>query len=324
MSALITHGDLDGLIAASIFYSYLRKQYRNITIWTTQPFMLHQALIKVYNTLRRWNRLYIVDLGLDHSTWNKVKSLLKLISSKIRVIWVDHHPQTLQYAKELTKYGITLFYSPNKCASSIAFEICQAQLDDIEFFRKLTVIGELYDKVKDNAENYLMDIAEKLTLALAENPSDEVFKQSLIKLWVDKKQFINDEVLIRASLASKKLKALFKLVKSKISYSSKRLLIVDFRNVNASGYIGLIASKLAELENKIVLIVFTSQYEVIVTSRVPKSLNIDISKPLNEFAKKRGGSGGGHPRAYSIRLPIFVSNNIIEELIEDFEKGIIQ
>lgn len=318
MIAAVVHGDLDGLISAAILYSYMRNKNKEVKIYTSQPYLLTQALLKLQN-LVDLEALYIIDLGLDVRTWSKAKYLIKMLSKSTRVIWIDHHATTLKLALELVNSEITLIFSVDRCASTITYHMFGTDTEDPIFFAKLAKVGEISDKVlmKDfNKE--LNKVAEKLVLALSENPSDDTFKMDLVKLWVMSREFINEEVEMRASIAFRRLKELRKIALNNMIYQSENAVIIDFRKVNAIGYIGLLASRLADELRKNVFIVFTSQSELVVTSRAPSDIRIDLSNKLMNLARKYKGSGGGHPKAFSIRIPNIWEQIIIEELIGQF------
>ncbi len=320
MIVIITHGDIDGLVAASILYSYLNRLSKKVRIITSQPYTLYHAIARLYTYINELERVYIIDLGLDEDVWKRIKPLVELLVKKVKIFWIDHHLTTLSLAEELANLGIALIFSIDKCASTIVFQMLSKKLDDVNFYKKLTLIGEVYDKVTECSDKNIIDLTDKLTLALSENPSDDTFKQDLIKLWVFDKKFINDEVILRASIAGKKLARLYKLAYNNLIYSSEKLMVIDFRNVNATGFIGLLASRIADETRKIVLIVFNSPTELIVTVRIPKEMDIDISQELYKIAKEYGGSGGGHPKALSLRLPLLVPEDTINELIQRIEK----
>jgi len=316
--AAIVHGDLDGLVSAAILSSYMRNKNKRVKIYTTQPYLLPQALLRLQN-LRNLESLFIIDLGLDVHTWNRIKYLIRTFSKFTKVIWIDHHIATLKLAMELLDFNVSLIFSIDRCASTATYYMFGKGTEDPIFFAKLAKVGEISDKVVvEDVDNELKEITEKLILALSENPSDDVFKLDLIKLWVINHKFLDDEVEIRASIASKRLRELRKIAQNNMVYQSENAIIIDFRTVNAIGYIGLLASQLADEFKKNTFIVFTSQNELVVTFRAPTSASVDLSDKLMEIARKYGGSGGGHPRAFSIRIPITLGQNIIDELIEQF------
>jgi len=316
--AAVVHGDLDGLISAAILYSYMRNRNKKVRIYTSQPYLLPQALLKLQN-LRDLEALYIVDLGLDVRTWNRAKYLIRMFSKSAKVVWIDHHASTLKLALELVDSEVTLIFSIDRCASTITYCMFGSDTENPVFFAKLAKIGEISDKVvTERSDEELEEIAEKLVLALSENPCDDMFKMDLIKLWVIDHEFIDEEVEMRASIASRRLRELRRVALNNMIYQSDNAIVIDFRKVNAIGYIGLLASKLADEFKRNVFVVFTSQSELVVTSRAPSSARVDLSNKLMDLAKKYKGSGGGHPKAFSIRIPNVWGQTVIEDLIEQF------
>jgi len=316
--AAVVHGDIDGLVSAAILYSYSRNRNERVKIYTSQPYLLPQALLRIQN-LKRLRRLYIMDLGLDQQTWARMRHLMRLIAESVKTVWLDHHVTTVRLADELVDAGVSLVLSIDRCASTIAYHMFGRGSEDPSFFLKLARVGEVSDKVAPSGvEPEVVEAANKLVLALSENPSDEAFKMDLIRLWVLERRLINEEVEIRASIAARRLERLKKLALESVVYQSDSALIVDFRGVNATGYIGLLASQLAEEFKRTVFIVFNAQSELVVTSRAPQGVDVDLSTRLLGLASKYGGGGGGHPRAFSIRVPSAASDSVLRELMSHF------
>jgi len=314
----VVHGDIDGLVSAAILYSYTRNRNKRIRIYTSQPYSLPQALLKIQN-LKGLETLYIIDLGLDTHTWDRIRYLVKVFLRSTKVVWIDHHMTTLKLAPELVRQGISLILSVDRCASTITYYIFGNDTEDPAFFAKLARIGEISDKVVgEDLDEELSKITKMLVLALSENPSDDVFKMDLVKLWVIDRKFINEEVEVRASIASRRLKELRKIALNNVVYQSENSIVIDFRGVSAIGYIGLLASQLADEFKRNVFIVFTSQNELIVTSRAPSDARVDLSNKLMGLAMKYRGGGGGHPKAFSIRIPVALGQTVIKELINQF------
>jgi len=310
---VITHGDLDGLASATILYDTLVKSEGvKIALRIAQPFTLHEVLKEM--ELRSVEELYILDIGVDSATWHRVRESLKEVPRAALKLWIDHHRASLSKLKELCELNISLIYTVSGCTSTIMREAFLERTSDPEFYAKIALIGEVGDKVKELGEgDPLFPIIRKLGAALSFEPSDEAFKVNLIKMWVKERRLLNEEVERRAEEASKKFRELSSIAPSKVIFEGGNFLILDFRDVEARGFVGKVASDLANRTGKAVFILFTSSpYETVITARLPKGSEWDVAKLLGSIAFKVGGSGGGHAKAASIRFPSFRWKEVIE------------
>ena len=315
MYCIITHGDLDGLTAAAILLDVLEKKGYKTVILIAQPFTLNSALSKV-DSFRSVSKLYIIDVGIDPATWEKTKNILAKLRLRADILWIDHHRATLQKIEELAKLGISLIYSIDGSAASIMKYAYLEYTSDPDFFSKLALMGEIGDKVKEVKDDEMAKIVEIVGSSLSANSEDDDFKIKMIHLWVREKKIYNEEIEERAKKAKEKLYSLIKEAKTRVIFEGDRLVIIDFRGVPARGYIGKIASDYANKNNKITIIIFNSgPNEVVATCRVPQSLEFNALNKLLEIARKLGGSGGGHPRACSIRVPVSFTESLKNELL---------
>lgn len=316
MNVILTHGDLDGLTSAAIVYDVLMSKGEKISIRIAQPFNLYQILREI-KSLNKTEKLWIIDIGVDEATWKHTREELNEILDKgTRIIWIDHHIATLRHFLELSEMGITLLFESEKCTVSITSKAFLHLTSDPSFYRKLVIIGEVGDKVrKINDKDPLYSIVEVLGSSLAFMPIDDVFKVNLIKMWVNERKLINDEIALRAESAIKKFEELLKEADEKIVYSGDKIVVIDLRDIKVHGYAGKIASHIASKTGKVVFLAFnTNVYETIVTCRVPSSREFNASEVLPKLADKYNGGGGGHEKAASIRIPMTMFEKIINEL----------
>ncbi|HDI32115.1 MAG TPA: hypothetical protein ENF80_04780 [Thermofilum sp.] len=318
MEIILTHGDLDGLTSAAIVYDVLVCKGEKVSIRIAQPFNLYQALREI-RSINKLEKLWIMDIGIDEATWRNTRNELHGILSKgTRIIWVDHHVATLKHFLELSEMGITLLFESERCTVTIIGKALLHLTSDPSFYKKLIIIGEVGDKVRRVGDkDPLYSIIEVLGSSLAYMPVDDAFKVNLIKMWVNEKKLVNDEIVLRAENAIKKLEELLKGIDERIIYSGDKIIIIDLRDVKVHGYAGKIASHIASKTGKVALLAFnTNAYETIITCRVPPSREFNASKILPELAEKYNGGGGGHEKAASIRIPV----TMFEDVIKEFRK----
>jgi len=312
---MLVHGDLDGLTAGAILYDVLLSNGRKVSIRITQPFNLYQTLrdLKIIKSLER---LYILDIGIDEVTWKQAMNELKEIAEKgVKIVWIDHHVATLKHFFELMDMGISLLFESERCAVSMVSRAFMHMTSDPDFYEKLVIIGEVGDKVRRIGERHpLFSIVEVLGSSLAYMPSDDEFKISLIKMWVNKKRLVSDEVVLRAESAAKKLEELLREAERRVVYSGDKMVLVDMRDVKIHGYAGKIASHVAGKTDKVVFLAFNTDHETIITCRVPPSRNFNALEMLPKLAEKYSGGGGGHEKAASIRVPAAMFEKVIQDL----------
>ncbi len=319
---IITHGDLDGLTAAAILFSALKKKEDEIkiNIAFAQPFNLYEELYGMKT--RSLEKLFIVDIAVDEATWPRTKNSLKDLTHRAKITWIDHHRSTMRHSSELIDMDISLLLSIDRCAVSIVAEAYLHLTDNPEFFSKLVVIGEVGDKVRElDKGDPLNTYVEVLGNSLALDPADDDFKRKLVKTWAVNHTLLDDEVAKRAEEAYNRLASLLKEATKRMAYMSSRLLIIDLRDIRVHGYAGKIASYFSSKQNKITLVLFKiRENETIVTCRVPITMDIDASTILHATAAKYGGGGGGHPRAASARVPTVMLEKFLQEMIKVIDR----
>jgi len=319
MKCIIAHGDLDGLTAAAILVDALEKESGGrAVLLIAQPFTLSSVLAKAL-ALRDLDRLYIVDVGVDPGTWSQVKERLSRVKLRTEiVVWIDHHRTTLERLEELARLGISLVYSIDGSAASIARYAFLDRTSDPEFFEKLAIIGEISDRVREaDPSDPLARAAEILGSSLSARARDEDFKIGLVRKWVEEKVLIDEEVERAAEEARSRLGELLREAERRKMYESEKLVVVDFREVPARGYISRVAAEYASRTGKITILLFYSgPKEVVATCRVPEELEVDAARVLAKIAGEMGGSSGGHPKACSIRVPRERVEALVRKLTE--------
>jgi len=313
---IITHGDLDGITSASIIYDILLRKQERIIVHIAQPFNLYTLLrnTTLENSIKE---VYILDIGLDETTWEKTYQELKILREKnVKIHWIDHHVATLNHLNQIIDLEIELLFSLKGSTVTIIGKNFLNKTSEPRFYKKLLIMGEVGDKIRKINENHpLTKYIEYIGSSLVANPSDDQFKINIIKLWVKQKNLVNDEILQRYEKAFSKLKELTKYSKNCIIFENEKIIIIDLRNTRVHGYVGKIASYYTSKKNKIVFILFKANpFETIITCRVPPSKKFDASKILPQIAKKYGGGGGGHRKAASIRIPREMTERFIDEL----------
>ncbi len=317
MRHIVAHGDLDGLTSAAILYDVLvrRDPGTRVSLSFAQPFNLHEALLRLEHA-EGLRELYIVDVGLDEATWPRSRdSLARMLGRGVRVVWIDHHMATVRRALELASIGITLVATVTGSAATIMREAFVPHTSDPGFFEKLAIMGEVGDKIRRlDPGDPLAPVVEAVGSSLVANITDDEFKRHLIRMWVTRRELLDDEVTIRAEEACRKLEELIREAKEKVVYTSEKIIIIDLRGVRVWGFVGKVGSHYANRTGKVTFILFSvNPEEVVLTCRVPPERRFNAGSELPRLAFRLGGGGGGHEKAASIRVP----STLVEKLIEE-------
>ncbi len=322
-AVVIAHGDLDGMTAAAIIVAALKAAGR-ATAWTlrfTQPFTLQETLRRLPEGA---DMLVIVDVALDEEHAGHILSILEEMEGPAEKLWVDHHSSTIRHALDLLDRRFSLLLSVDGCAATIAGKAFLHLTGDEQFYSKLVLIGEAGDKVRELSGNHpLRQALETLGNAIAANPTDDAFKERLVRMWVEEKILVDDEAARRAEEAEEKLRALLKESSENVRYESSHVKVIDLRDTRVHGYAGKIASHHAKTYGKVVLLLFrVGTNNTIVTARVPPSIDLDVASLIRELAPLYGGGGGGHPKAASARVPAMHADDFVRELVKRIEASL--
>ncbi|RLF03039.1 MAG: hypothetical protein DRJ59_01850 [Thermoprotei archaeon] len=301
---IVTHGDLDGLTSAAIVYDYMLTTNRctRAVLEISQPYILHRILNKLFSL--SFEELYFLDLALDENSWLKVANHIKsLLIRGVRITWIDHHETTLHVSDALREAGVRLVHSLRECTSEIVERLYCSHTSSPSFFSTLAHIGKVSDKnLPPEVAGKIFKIVKTLEYSLLASPGDIYFKKKLVETWVFRKELITSEIERRAKEADLKMRTLHKLLAEKVILSTPYLEVIDLREENVRGYVGKLASERAESTNKIIFVIFTpSPHEIVLTARVPSTINFNILAYLTEISGELHGSRGGHPKAASLR-----------------------
>lgn len=319
---VIAHGDLDGMTAAAIVIAALKNTGRagHVSLRFTQPFTLQEELRR----LPRGDveRLIIVDVALDEEHAGHILSSLQELGG-LEKLWIDHHASTIRRALDLMERGFSLLLSIDGCAATIAGKAFLHLTGNPEFYSKLVVIGEAGDKVREvPPTDPMRHFVEVLGNAIAAAPTDNEFKERIVRMWVDKEMLVDDEVAKRAEEALERLRELLKEAESNIRYDGDKVRVIDLRGVRVHGYAGKVASHHVKETGKVTLLLFNvGTNNTIVTVRVPPKSSFDAASAIRELAPRYGGGGGGHAKAASARIPSTRADDFVRELVERVEKA---
>ncbi len=319
MSYIVAHGDLDGLAAAAIIMSALRRRGEPVRLEIARPYTLAATLTRLIPL--RPHRIVVVDLGIDSATWPSLSLALSAHASQgCKILWVDHHPTTLRFAAELAELGVALLHSSCGSASTVARDAFAHQTDDPAFYARLARLGEISDgAAEDGGELGL--VAEAISAAISAPASGEELKRRLVKMWVEEKRLVSDDIAVLAEEFDRAVAEKVREVRGRVVLEVEGGMVIDARGLRLSGLAGHVASRLARAEGKAVVLLFSPEEQTVVaTCRVPSNVDFDALGELLPIALELGGGGGGHARAAALRVPAAVGDAFLVKVLDVVRK----
>jgi len=320
--AVIAHKDLDGLVSAAVIISSRLAGSPEARYWLgfAQPHELPRALAEVAALHPPPGELFIVDVAADSSTWHEVRSALeKLVSSGIEVTWVDHHPSTLGKIEELRRLGVSTIVEEAGSAATLVRRFLP-HTQDPEFFEKLVRVAEAFDNA-EALEEPLASALEVLADALALEPTDNAFRRQVVATWLKSRVLVPEDAVVRSEDAARVFEDLLRRAQSSVVLETERVRVIDLRPVRVRGFAGKLLSKQVAEAGKVVAVVFRlGSHSAVITARAPPGWDVNLNKLFERLAAEYGGSGGGHARAASLRVPLAYADRIMEELAAALER----
>ncbi|MEM4790164.1 MAG: DHHA1 domain-containing protein [Thermofilum sp.] len=315
--AVVCHRDLDGLASAAILLSSRLAEDPSLRYFVrfAQPHELAAALAGL-SSLPSLAEVYIIDVAVASDSWSEVKRLLqRLVERGVRVLWVDHHPSTAKRVGELENIGVECRVGGTVSAATLVRDFIP-KTSSPEFYEKLAAIAEAYDGGY-RAEGPLAEVMETLADALALEPSDEEFLASLLAAWVKKRELIPDEAAERGEKALELFSELLRKAGENIVVDTPKLRVIDLRETRVRGFAGKLLSMQVAETGKIVVLVFRlGSHSAVISARAPQDLHVDLNELFSRVAAEYGGSGGGHARAASLRVPLPYADITLKRLVE--------
>lgn len=314
---VIAHGDLDGLASAAVIVNALLNEGWSVKISIAAPHTLYRALQSLEAVGA--NLGVIVDIALDDAVWSQIKEKLASLTSKgVSILWVDHHKSTGERAEEILSLNVDLVWAPELSVAPIVRKMFLDRTDDKVFFSKLLLLGEAGDRAaRIERGSYLFEVLEAVSLALDLDPLDEAFRVRLVRMWASRKVLVDDEVALRSEEAYEFFAKLLNRSKERLACVTDKAVVIDMVGVRMRGFAGRLAAYTAEGTGKVCFILLRAGLnELVVTCRVPKSLNVNAHEIARKIAAKFGGSGGGHEKAASVRVPLHLKDAVLGYLRE--------
>ena len=307
-TVILTHGDVDGVCSAAI----AKASYPEAEI----DFAIPADLMSKLDSLSGYDRVIILDLGINHAQEDKAIAAFQKLSRTSSIIYIDHHlrpPGVTE--KSLACNGI--LHRTSVSTSELAWEFFKPA-DSHNFIAVLGAIGDYQEKtprmrklIEKHGERKVYP--EALFLEWALMVSDESFKQGVVEelaqgKWPFEMSVMEEEV----GKAARRQIALERYVQKKAEKICEHVMLVRDPPFKVTGPA---ATLLTKLDNTDVGI--GSRREgghVYLSMRRHKESNINLASLIEKSASAVGGGGGGHEEAAGGRVPIKRFDEFLKEI----------
>ena len=307
MSLIISHGDGDGICAATIAFKTKPSK-----IVFAQPPSLPRLLGKIVLQINQIKELTVIDIAVDERQVDRLLMNLKLLRDKnINITFIDHHPSSKTILQNFRNLGVLPIINTNFSASQLTYR-------HFGTMNKVAIIGGMCDRVIDESSDLkLAEEAEILTGALKYKPADNEFKLFVVKELV-KGKLPSDiqECMLRSQLAYEPKKKAVEIALDSIIEETPRFVIMQTKE-DILGHAGGAVNAVAEQKGKIAVMIFEANTpELRVTFRKPHRLLTHLGEMAKEAAAAVGGIGGGHAGAAMARIPKTQISKFIKLLLK--------
>lgn len=314
-TAIIVHGDTDGICSAAIALN----KYPKASIWFSHPIGLLEDIKKI-----KADRVIICDIAISEREKGELFEEFLNISSSGELIYVDHHPLPLdtiagdipatQVVRDLTKSSSELIYTYLGDTSMKLVALFGAVSDytsDTDFV-KTTL--DLYDQRTIYFEAGILSQAIG-----AQGKQDYAFKRRLV-------QALSKGVMpsSRPDIVRKAVEGARKEWETE-GFVRNNVDVIDgigiVRNV-PRGFSPTKAAKFALGVTGRPLCISTrvkKKTNVDVVARKLSTFSLDLNITMRTIAPRFGGSGGGHPAAAGARIPQEFFGEFLEALKKEVE-----
>jgi RecJ-like exonuclease len=311
---IFTHGDTDGICAASL----ITARYPDAEAWITHPVGLLKDLKDCDADL-----VFICDIAISEKDKEELFEEFSKIASKGRLIYIDHHPLPIgimsgdlpctRVIRDVTKSSSELTYR--------LFEReIDKEMDRVALFGAISDYCDETDYVHEELDFYdkrtIYMESGLLSQCLGESKGDYEFKREVIKKLAKLRMPSEiSEVVKRALAAIKKEWRLYEYVQKNVEIVEGIAVVRDlskgFSPTKAAKFaIGVTGSPMG-------LSTISRDNHVDISVRKKEDFPLDLNLALRTIAVRFQGSGGGHPSAAGARVPTHRLNEFIKTLAKE-------
>lgn len=315
-TAIVSHGDTDGLCSAAIALS----RYPNSSIWFTHPVGLLGDMRKI-----KADRIIICDIAISEQEKEEVFEEFLKRSSTSELIYIDHHPLPLEtiagdipashVVRDLTKSSSELTHSylgSGKTTLVALFGAISDYYTDTTEFVSRTL--DVYDKRTIYLESGLLSQALGF-----QGKRDYDFKRKVVEaLSRGVVPSSRPDIVRKAIAGTKKEWETIEFVKREVERVNGFAVV---RNV-PRGISPNKAAKFALGATGLPFAISTrlkKRRYIDISSRKLSTFSLDLNLTFRTIAPRFGGSGGGHPTAAGGRIPKKHFDEFLDALKKEVE-----
>ncbi len=310
-TVILTHSDSDGICAGAIALS----KFPGAEVFFTKP-------VSFYDDLNSHNaeRIMITDIAIPRRDISDVLKLFEDKSKNYEILYFDHHPLPDKVKKKLGTM-LDVYVNENASASELVYRYFQKDIPKERIW--LAIYGAIGDYsqhtefVEDRIKNWDARALYFEASAIVLGIKDRKFvsynpKRVIVQTLANDNNPSDVPGLIRA--AKRVVNEEFDLYEMVKKYAKKSGDVGFVKDTHFFGFRGPSAIFAATVtDSRVGLAVYTRRNHIDITMR-----SRDYSVPLNHLAEEAGeavgGSGGGHPQAAGVRIPLKKFNNFLKEL----------
>jgi len=312
----ISHSkDVDGLSSAALV-----KMAANATIHLTD----YGDILSILSKVKQGNDVYICDLGMNETIARGFVKEVRRLSSKGKVIYIDHHPLSNSLRKQINNAGVMVVNSSQECAGVHTYWHLKDKLP-----RRAALLA-CYAAVTDYMDHG--PIAREL---IAGFDRQFVLMESTMLAYAISYGGGNQDFLMKVVDSLAELKAPHQI--EGVGEFAQRQAENISRILQLIGEVGKSYKTFAYTESEeyslgLVANLLIGEFQVPVGVALRKEPNNfsevsmrghyndkhHLGEIANTVAKKLGGSGGGHAKASGIRIPTPKIPEFLELLKQEF------
>jgi len=302
--------DVDGIVSAALLHHLSRGKFVLVNYGN-----LKQELRKVREGTEL---LYLCDLGLNATFLKEIRRIREFAD----IAYIDHHPLKEELRRELANLGVELVHDIRECTGVLVYQkfkevlpwkarllaSCAAVSDYAE-------TGPLAQEILNRFDRQLVFLETMLLSHALERNEDVSFKRLVV-------------TKLAAMEYPHKIKNIPEFALEVLEKNTSLLETLP-KEVKKAGRVGYVESESSS--GTIASLIITAcgvdvglSYKCIseknvcdVSIRGAGNLRLDLGKLASRISEKRGGFGGGHPKASGARVPYTEIQSFVQEFAEN-------
>jgi PAS domain S-box-containing protein len=304
---ILTDGDVDGVCAAAI----AKSSFPEAEIEFSSP----SDFISRLNSLSGYDRVIILDLGIDHPQRDEAIAVFQKLSKTSNIIYIDHHlrpPGVTE--RNLSCNGM---HRTDASTTQLAWEYFRPP-PSLDFIAVLGAIGDYREKTPEMrrlVEKYdeRKVYPEAMFLEWALRVSEDSFKRGVIEelaqgKWPYQMSILGEE----ADEIVRRQRTLERYVREKAEKICDHVMLIRDPPFEATGPAATLLTKFDNVDVGI-----ASRREggnVYLSLRRCRESNVDLASLMTESSSKFGGLGGGHKEAAGGKVPLERFDEFLQEI----------